>query len=263
LPVNGFYDDLDRTVCDTYDIDDREAVQAEHNDEGSSMLVASLPAGCERQTGWRGHEPRSGTDTPLKCGEPWAVLRTWREDYAVAATRCRALSQWIQSVTDGPGCGEVSTARSNARSTTDHGSESAPAAEQATDGKLTWLYCYRDRSGKPAGMTGPDLHRPRAEIQPEGGRVRRRPPCEGDHLHHRKTSDPILPKAAQPTTAVSRDFLLMVAMRSDFKGHKQAGCKVQNDDQHRPQPNCWRKYAAELVAVLADSTFTEPVHPGR
>ena len=32
--------------------------------------MASLPAGCERQTAWRGHEPQSRIDTPLKCGDP-------------------------------------------------------------------------------------------------------------------------------------------------------------------------------------------------
>lgn len=69
MPVNGFHDDLNDPVGDTDDVD-RKPSRPNGKDVLSSMLVASLPRGCERQTAWRGREPSSGIDTPLKCGGP-------------------------------------------------------------------------------------------------------------------------------------------------------------------------------------------------
>jgi hypothetical protein len=41
-----------------------------NNDVGSSILVASLPARCQRQPACRGHEPHPRSDTPLYYEEP-------------------------------------------------------------------------------------------------------------------------------------------------------------------------------------------------
>ncbi len=48
----------------------RKLSRPNNNDVGSSHARGLAAVGCERQSAWRGHEPQSRTDTPLKCGDP-------------------------------------------------------------------------------------------------------------------------------------------------------------------------------------------------
>jgi predicted phosphoadenosine phosphosulfate sulfurtransferase len=138
-----------------------------------------------------------------------------------------------------------------------------PGVGAAARYALTELYCYRDRPDKPAGVTWPDfiLHYAR-KFQPADAafiadRLRRE-----IKLHYQHCSQPISETAPHPLTGLSWDFLLMVAMRGDFKGRKQAGVRVHHDAQHRPEPRYWRRYASELADVIDEGRFAELAHPG-
>jgi len=56
-------------------------------------------------------------------------------------------------------------------------------------------------------------------------------------------------------------LVLRLAMRGDFKGRKRAGGRIQNDDQHRPEPRYWHRYARDLEQVIAEGRFAELAYP--
>ncbi|MCZ7478808.1 DUF3440 domain-containing protein [Micromonospora sp. WMMC273] len=126
----------------------------------------------------------------------------------------------------------------------------------------TELYGYRGRPEKPAGMTWPQF------ITHYVGKFR-----PGDQkfvasrlrdeilLHYRKTTTPITRKTRHPVTGISWEWLLMLAMRGDFKGRKQAG----NESSAYGSPEwarLWHKYIDELASTIADGLLPDLAHPG-
>jgi predicted phosphoadenosine phosphosulfate sulfurtransferase len=142
-------------------------------------------------------------------------------------------------------------------------SERVPGVGAAVRYALTELYAYHGRPDKPAGMPWPDfivhyLHK----FQPKdaagvAGRVRT---WAGNH--YRQTSDPIVESAPHPLTGVSWDYLLMIAMRGDFKNRKQAGGRISTDGNGLALPRVWHRYARELAEIIAAGRFAELAHPG-
>jgi predicted phosphoadenosine phosphosulfate sulfurtransferase len=132
----------------------------------------------------------------------------------------------------------------------------------------TELYGFGHRPEKPDGMTWPDFivhylakHDPKAVAQ-VANRVR-----TFTKTHYKKTADPIAGLAPHPLTGVSWDFLLMIAMRGDFKERKSSTTKVQSTNQAVDEPEVkareWRRYAEELAGELAAGTFADLAYPGR
>jgi predicted phosphoadenosine phosphosulfate sulfurtransferase len=140
-----------------------------------------------------------------------------------------------------------------------------PGVGAAARYALTELYAYRDRPEKPTGMQWPEFilhyagkHRPQ-DHQFIADNVRKM-----IRVHYRHTMDPIVDTAPHPLTGVSWDFLLVLAMRGDFKRRKSTsvGARVQNDNQGRPEPRFWRRYARELTEIIAAGRFAELAYPG-
>jgi predicted phosphoadenosine phosphosulfate sulfurtransferase len=138
-----------------------------------------------------------------------------------------------------------------------------PGVGAAARYALTELYCYRDRPGKPDGMPWPDfiLHYA-AKFRPKDTRFIATRIRNEIKVHYQRTRDPIADTAPHPMTGISWDFLLMLAMRGDFKGRKQPGGRIQNDSLHRPEPRYWRRYAAELAQIISGGRFAELAYPG-
>ncbi|WP_284576775.1 DUF3440 domain-containing protein [Streptomyces sp. 2P-4] len=112
---------------------------------------------------------------------------------------------------------------------------------------------------KPAGMTWPDFithylnqHGPK-EQRYIAGRV-----SESLVRHYRMTTDPILPRSPHPVTGLNWKYLLVLAMRGDFK-HRRQEVKQLTDGT---AASYWAKYTAELAELLADGTTpAELGHP--
>lgn len=139
-----------------------------------------------------------------------------------------------------------------------------PGVGAAARYALTELWSYGDRPDKPAGVSWPEFvtHYVRkfgpADQKLIGARIE-----EEIRYHYRRTTDPILHKAAHPYTGVRWDFLLMIAMRGDFKGRKQAGANIQMEQgMGRAQAKYWHNYVDEMKGVLAAGTTGEFAHPG-
>jgi hypothetical protein len=81
--------------------------------------------------------------------------------------------------------------------------------------------------------------------------------------HYRRTPQPIATNAPHPVTGVSWDFLLMLAMRGDFKQRKQPGGRVFNDDAGRPLPRFWHRYVADLQQSVDAGTTADLAYPRR
>jgi predicted phosphoadenosine phosphosulfate sulfurtransferase len=141
--------------------------------------------------------------------------------------------------------------------------ERVPGVGAAARYALTELYCYRDRPQKPAGMPWPEfvMHYAR-QFRPQDTRFIADRLREEIRLHYRKVTQPISETAPHPATGVSWDFLLMLAMRGDFKSRKQAGARVQNDDQGQPLPRFWHRYARELAGIIDAGRFADLAYPG-
>jgi len=125
----------------------------------------------------------------------------------------------------------------------------------------TELYGYGARPEKPTGMPWPDfiIHYVR---QHEGAAAKVATRLQDVIArHYRQTSQPIAPKAVHPDTGLSWDFLLMLAMRGDFKERKQPKHKTRSDPTW--QVEHWRRYAEDLSGVLEEGRFAELAHPGR
>lgn len=141
-----------------------------------------------------------------------------------------------------------------------------PGVGSAARYALTELYSYHGRPEKPAGMAWGDflihyLHK----FNPEDSRKIAARIQDEIRAHYRKTATPLVVSAPHPHTGVSWDWLLMLAMRGDFKGRKQAGGRIFTipDGSGRAQPRFWRRYVDELTQAIADGTFHELSYPGR
>jgi predicted phosphoadenosine phosphosulfate sulfurtransferase len=105
----------------------------------------------------------------------------------------------------------------------DRMSTRVPGAATAARYSRTELYAYGDKPKKPEGMTWPAFIRSWVMKHPEPyrGEIARRI-ANWVRTHCAKTMDHIAPRAPHPVTGVSWEFLLMIAVRGDYKGRKQA-----------------------------------------
>lgn len=135
--------------------------------------------------------------------------------------------------------------------------ERVPGIGAAHRYALTELWCYRDRPDKPAGMPWPvflldyvyQFKEPERTMVAERLRdlIRR---------HYRKTTDPMVPRTEHPVSGMSWNFLLMIAMRGDFKKRKQERLAIADD------PHQWASYARELTTLAADGVIADELgHP--
>jgi predicted phosphoadenosine phosphosulfate sulfurtransferase len=125
----------------------------------------------------------------------------------------------------------------------------------------TELYGYRSRPQKPAGMTWPDFL---AHYIVKHGYAQPTVVHRVKYLwgqHYKKTSDPIAEKTAHPVTGISYDFLLMVAMRGDFKERKQPQMRQVHADDIPAFSKRYRQYAAELAGIITGGRFAELGYP--
>lgn len=126
----------------------------------------------------------------------------------------------------------------------------------------TELYAYRDRPDKPAGMAWPDfLSRYLAKYDTGDAAFVAERLRDEIRLHYRKTTHPITPTAKHPHTGVSWKYLLMLAMRGDYKGRKSPGADTDRDEHGRPPAARWRRYIADLAAVVAAGQVGELACP--
>lgn len=126
----------------------------------------------------------------------------------------------------------------------------------------TELWCYRDRPEKPAGMLWPEFIAhylgkfDDSDSRTIAGRVR-----DEIRLHYRKVSQPIAVRTRHPETGVSWHFLLMLAMRGDFKARKQAGGEATPDGTPA-RARVWHKYADELAELIQAGEWPALAFPG-
>ncbi|GAA4626937.1 hypothetical protein GCM10023196_037210 [Actinoallomurus vinaceus] len=136
-----------------------------------------------------------------------------------------------------------------------------PGVGAAARYALTELYSYHGRPEKPDGVPWPDFLRhyltkwQAKDAAKIAARIRQELVA-----HYRKTSQPLVVNAPHPDTGISWDFLLMLVMRGDFKGRKQAGGRINTDGEGRPTPAQWHRYAAELNDIIAAGTFADLAH---
>lgn len=126
----------------------------------------------------------------------------------------------------------------------------------------TELYAYRDRPAKPAGMTWPDfLLQYLAKYEPKDATFIGERLQEEMRLHYRKTTQPIAPAAKHPQTGVSWNYLLMLAMRGDYKGRKSPGADTDRDEFGRPPIDRWRRYVTDITTVVGEGRVHELASP--
>lgn len=141
-----------------------------------------------------------------------------------------------------------------------------PGVGAAARYALTELYSYHGRPEKPAGMTWPEfIKHYLPKFQPKDQRFIAKRISSEIKLHYKATSDPIAADAPHPDTGISWDWLLMLAMRGDFKGRKQAGGRIvtMNDGTRRALPKYWTRYAKSLQRSIDEGTTAELAYPGR
>lgn len=118
-----------------------------------------------------------------------------------------------------------------------------PGAATAARYSRTELYAFKSKPQRPDGMTWPAFLRLWIEKHPPKYRreVARR--VRGwIHNHFSKTNDPLAEKAPHPLTGVCWEFILMIAVRGDFKSRKQAN----------PQPSAYEKTKARYDREIAE-----------
>jgi predicted phosphoadenosine phosphosulfate sulfurtransferase len=129
-------------------------------------------------------------------------------------------------------------------------SRRVPGAATAARYSTTELYAYGGIPEKPAGMSWPAFVRQWIEKHPQpyrgeiAARVKRW--IDG---HYDKTTEVIAPRAPHPVTGISWQFLMVIAMRGDYKDRKQPGMHGQTVARAR------ERYEKEL----AQTPFTELV----
>lgn len=136
----------------------------------------------------------------------------------------------------------------------DRMSERVPGAATAARYASTELYSYRSRPTKPDGMKWRDfvLHFLRKHNGPEAEFIAARL-REEILLHYQKTRDPIMPNAGHPDSGLSWDFLLMIAVRGDFK-HRKFVKFATSDEEHASMR---AKYEAERQELIAAGRLDE------
>jgi predicted phosphoadenosine phosphosulfate sulfurtransferase len=138
-----------------------------------------------------------------------------------------------------------------------------PGAGAAVRYAKTELYGFGRIPPKPAGIAWPEFvqhfllkHPPeiRAQVAAHLASMIR--------THYTQTGLPIAEMAPNPVTGLSWRFMLIIAMRGDFKERKKPQYEVDMlPDGTRP-PRTWTRFAADLAAVIAEGRTAELGHPG-
>ncbi len=140
--------------------------------------------------------------------------------------------------------------------------ERVPGVGAAVRYALTELYSYHGRPEKPAGMTWPDFIRHYlSQFGDKDAAIIASRIRQEIGNHYAKTSHPILASAPHPDSGVSWDWLLMLAMRGDFKGRKQPGGRIQTIGGRLAHPRYWHRYAREMADTIASGAWPEIASP--
>lgn len=126
-------------------------------------------------------------------------------------------------------------------------SSRVPGAATAARYSRTELYSFGSRPQRPPGMTWPEFIRHWIDKHPAEyrGEIAKRVRDWID-VHFSKTAEPIAARASHPVTGMSWEFLLMIAVRGDFKDRKQPPMAARgNADVVR------RKYDQEISEMRA------------
>ena len=109
-----------------------------------------------------------------------------------------------------------------------------PGANTAMRYARTELFSYRDRPQKPADMTWEQfiLHYI-AKFRPEDAQMIANRLRNEIEWHYSRTTEPILPETPHPVTGLCWRFLLMVAIRGDFKERKDSISGIWGKDRER------------------------------
>jgi predicted phosphoadenosine phosphosulfate sulfurtransferase len=139
-----------------------------------------------------------------------------------------------------------------------------PGAGAAYRYGLTELYSFRGRPEKPEGVSWPDFLLHYVNMHGEGGRAI----TAGRLRRHVKThyfkapGSPILPDFPHPETGVDWNWLLLTAMRGDFKERAQPHMRITLLPDGRRPVRDWEKWAVRYRQVLAEgATAAELGHP--
>ena len=118
----------------------------------------------------------------------------------------------------------------------------------------TELYSYRGRPEKADGMKWREflLHYLRKHQPDEAEFIATRIKQEIE-LHYEKTRDPIMPTAGHPESGLSWDFLLMIAVRGDFK-HRKFVKFATSPEEHASMR---ARYEEERQALIAAGRLHE------
>lgn len=118
---------------------------------------------------------------------------------------------------------------------------------------LTELYGYGAKPTPPPGETWPEHVRGYVEKFAEhSGKVAYRL-REELQRHYGQTAQPILPKAPHPISGCSWEFLVMIAMRGDFKKRKNASSHVASEQSAEQ----WYRYVDEMVSLYSEGDMPD------
>jgi predicted phosphoadenosine phosphosulfate sulfurtransferase len=121
-----------------------------------------------------------------------------------------------------------------------------PGASTAARYSRTELYAYKQKPQRPPYMTWPEFIRFWVEKHApkyQAGVAKR---VQGWlRNHYTKTTDPLADSAPHPLTGVSWEFLLMIAVRGDFKDRKQANPQPSDFEKNK------RRYDAQIAEMRA------------
>jgi predicted phosphoadenosine phosphosulfate sulfurtransferase len=139
-------------------------------------------------------------------------------------------------------------------------SERVPGVGAAARYASTELYGFgAQKPAKPPGTPWPDFVRHYlTKHGPKERTVIARRIHEALTRHYRMTTHPVLPRTPHPITGLNWKYLLVLAMRGDFKNRRQEVKQLMDGDA----ASYWRRYVAEFVELLADEvTAGELGHP--
>jgi predicted phosphoadenosine phosphosulfate sulfurtransferase len=124
-------------------------------------------------------------------------------------------------------------------------SNRVPGSATAARYSTTELYAFSALPSKPGNFTWPNWVRYWIAKHPQPYRSQIASRVQNwVRNHYGKTSDPIAPTVPHPDTGVSWRFLLMIAMRGDYKGRKQP---VRPFRQEAEMKKAWEHYRKELA----------------
>lgn len=124
-----------------------------------------------------------------------------------------------------------------------------PGAATAARYATTELYGYGKLPEKPSGMPWEEFISSLVEQWSEdkrsyiAGRV-----ASEMRKHFKKTSDPLAVKAPHPDSGVSWNFLVLIAMRGDFKTRRSPMARVNPSEMSQH----WQKYRDEIQDMLSE-----------